>query len=322
MPEKNEIKILFFGTPEISETALSALLRNGYPVRAVVTNPDKQVGREQKITFSAVKETALKNQIETLQPEKLKDPETIKQIKNLKADLIVVSAYGKMIPKEILDSAPLGALNIHPSLLPKYRGPSPIQYPILGGDQETGVTIILIDEQMDHGPILAQKTFKIASGETGETLLAKLAEEGANLLIETIPLWLDKKISPRPQDESEATYTDLLTKEYGKINWDDDAVKIERKIRAFHPWPGTYTHYKIKDGVKSLKIIKATAASSGEIPDARPCGSVFLTADRRMTVKTSKGYLILEELQLEGKKPMRAAEFLRGRPEIVGKILT
>jgi len=188
MPEKNEIKILFFGTPEISETALSALLRNDYSVRAVVTNPDKQVGREQKITFSAVKETALKNQIETLQPEKLKDPETIKQIKNLKADLIVVSAYGKMIPKEILDSAPLGALNIHPSLLPKYRGPSPIQYPILGGDQETGVTIMLIDEQMDHGPILAQKTFKIASGETGETLSAKLAEEGANLLIETIPL--------------------------------------------------------------------------------------------------------------------------------------
>lgn len=321
MPEKNEIKILFFGTPEISVTALSALLRNGYPVRAVVTNPDKQVGREQKITFSPVKETALKNKIETLQPEKLRDPETIKQIKNLKADLIVVSAYGKMIPKEILDSAPLGALNIHPSLLPKYRGPSPIQYPVLGGDQETGVTIMLIDEQMDHGPILAQKTFKIASGETGETLSAKLAEEGAHLLIETIPLWLDKKISPRPQDESEATYTDLLTKEYGKINWDDDAEKIERKIRAFHPWPGTYTHYKIKDGVKSLKIIKAAAASSDEIPDARPCGSVFLTGDRRLAVKTSKGYLILEELQLEGKKPMKAEEFLRGRPEIVGKIL-
>lgn len=321
MPEKSEIKILFFGTPEISVSAFSALLRNGYSVRAVVTNPDKQAGREQKIIFSPVKETALKNQIETLQPEKLRDPETIKQIKNLKADLIVVSAYGKMIPKEILDSAPLGALNIHPSLLPKYRGPSPIQYPILNGDKETGVTIMLIDEQMDHGQILAQKTFEIASGENGETLSVKLAEEGANLLIETLPLFLDKKISPQPQDESEATYTDLLTKEYGKINWDDDAEKIERKIRAFHPWPGTYTHYKIKDGVKSLKIIKASTVSPDETPDARPCGSTFLTADRQLAAQTGKGYLILEELQLEGKRPLKAAEFLRGRPEIIGKIL-
>lgn len=316
-----KLNIIFFGTPKISVSAFSALIENSYTISAVVTNPDKPAGREQNTFFSPVKSAALKNKIEVLQPEKLKDPETIKKIKNLKPDLFVVFAYGKIIPKEILDLTEYGAINIHPSLLPKYRGPSPIQYPILNGDSETGITIMLLDEKMDHGVILNQKIVKIEQNETDFSLAEKLKSVGAALLVETIPLWIDKKIIPSVQNEEEATYTELLTREHGKINWDEDVKTIERKIRAFYSWPGTYTNYKIKTGIKRLKILKAKIGSLDSKPNSRHIGQIFLSENKELAVQTAKGYLILEELQSEGKKVSNSLDFISGQRDILGKIL-
>lgn len=332
--DKNKLNIIFFGGPEFSLSAFSSLLKNGYFVGAVICNPDRAQGRKREIIFSPLKQAAREQNIEVMQPEDLRDPQTIRQIKKLKPDLLVVSAYGQIIPQALLDGAPLGGLNIHPSLLPKYRGPSPIQYAIVNGDQETGVTVMLMDEKMDHGPILAQKKVPIASGETGKTLAAKLAKEGAAALIETLPLWLSAtggsagggEITPQPQDDEEATYTELLTREFGKINWDESAEKIERQIRAFHPWPGTYAGFKAKEDIKRLKILKAKIGlpvrSSEGAKESWQYGQVFLNENNELSVQTAEGYLILEQVHLQGKKPLSAQEFFRGYPDIIGKILS
>ena len=291
-----KLKIIFMGTPDFAAPALKQLVSNNYEISAVITAPDKPIGRKQEVTPPPIKKLALQYKIPVLQPEKILNsswpkPDLKSQILNLNPDLIVVSAYGKIIPKEILDIPQYGSLNIHPSLLPKYRGPSPIQFAILNGEKITGATIMLMDEKMDHGPILAQEKIEIPSDETSQTLHDKLAQLGADLLIKTIPQYVQGEIKPKPQDEKNASYTKILTREDGKIDWRKSAESIERQIRAFTPWPGAWTI----DG-KRLKILKAKVVDKKD----------------GLTFKTKRGYLLLEMVQPEGKKTMSGEEFIRG----------
>ena len=259
------------GTPEFGAIILEGLIKykpysgrwpNG-PFRPilVVTAPDKPVGREQILTPSPVKVIAQKCDIPIEQPEKIENLKL--KIENLKPDLIVATAYGQIISKEILEIPQEGSLGVHPSLLPKYRGPTPIQAAILNGDKETGVTIILMDEKMDHGPILAQRKLEIVKDETASTLHDKLAELGENLLIETISKWLRGLLKPWPQDETKAIYTKILTREDGRIIWKKTAKELEREIRAFSGWPGSFTFWEKRGGkMVRMKILKVRVLKS------------------------------------------------------------
>ncbi len=270
-------KVVFMGTPDFAATILTTIIRSSlFDVCCVITAPDKPVGRKQILTPSAVQIVA--------QRYNIKVGHAMSNFLNIKPDLIVLAAYGQILPKEILDIPKYGCLNVHPSLLPKYRGPSPIQSFILSGGKKTGVTIILMDTKIDHGGIVANLKFEIGNSKiTYKELHNKLAELGANLLVETIPRWIKRDAKPKPQDEKRATYTKILTREHGRIDWRKSAQEIERQIRAFDPWPGTYTIYK----GKILKILKAEAVQNK---------------------------LIIKQVQLEGKKPMSFEDFLRGHP--------
>ncbi len=294
-------KIVFMGTPEFGALILEGLLKKNYQPKLVIASPDKPSGRKQVLTPPPVKVLAQRYNIPILQPEILANSKSL--ITNYEPDLIIVAAYGKILPQEILDIPGRGALCVHPSLLPKYRGPSPIQYAILKGEKETGVTVMLMDTKMDHGPIVAQKKTVIGPNETSSQLHKRLGQLGAKLLIDTIPDWLAGNIQLRRQDEKRASYTKIIRKEDGLIDWKKSAKKIERQIRAFDPWPGTYTFWekemvKIKDLKKAekqkekrrLKIIKA-----------------WLDKDK----------LVIEKVQPEGKKPMSFEDFLRGNPDFL-----
>ncbi|MFH0856969.1 MAG: methionyl-tRNA formyltransferase [bacterium] len=313
-----DINILFFGTSEFAVPTLQKLIDNNYSIAAVVTQPDKPVGRKQIITPPPVKLLAEKYNIPVLQPETLKSfssqfPNLKSKISNLK--LIAVASYGKIIPNEILKMSQFGALNVHPSLLPKYRGPAPIQAAILNGDKETAVTIMLMDKEMDHGPILTQKKFFIDSTPTFLWLHDKLSSLGADLLIKTIPEWISGEITPIPQDDSLAAYTKIIKKDDGKILWNKSAIEIERQIKAFTPWPGCWSVFQ----GKRIKIIDATA-SDKQISVKNP-GQIFKTDKNKMIAVCDQGCLEILTLQLEGKKPISGEEFLRGHnaeKEILG----
>ena len=291
---KNNYKIIFIGTSEFAIPALKSLLKNNYNIITVITSPDKPIGRKQEITATPVKCIAEEYNLPILQPEKILDIKS--EITNLKPDLIIVSSYGKIIPKSILDIPPLECLNIHPSLLPKYRGSSPIQTVILNGDKITGITIILMDEKMDHGPIISQIKIDIEPNENYQNLEKKLSKESGNFLIKTLSQYLSSKIKPQKQDESKATYTKILSREQGKIDLNKSAKEIERMTRAFYPWPGTWFYLN----KKRIKIIKARTS----------------TKTGKTSIKTGKDFLILEIVQPEGKKPMTGEEFFRGYKKI------
>lgn len=314
---KTKHRIVFMGTPEFAAYFLKKIIENQFKPVAVITQPDKRVGRKQKIVFSSVKQVALKYDIPVLQPKSIKDSEIQQIIETLKPDIIIVVAYGQIIPKKILDIPKFGCINIHASLLPKYRGASPIQYAILNGDQTTGITLMQMNEKMDEGDIIVQREVEIAEDDTTLTLQKKLAELGVNLLIETLPYIFDGKIELIPQDHKKATYTKILRKEDGKIDWRKKAIEIERQIRAFYPWPGTYTEFRIKNlefRIKRLKIIQASVSPSKSKSES---GTVFLTPDRKLAVACGKDNLILEKVQVEGKKEISGNEFIRGYPKIL-----
>ena len=257
------------------------------------------------------------NKIEVLQPAFLKDNvEFIRRVKELNPDVIIIAAYGLILPKEILDIPQCGVLNVHASLLPKYRGASPIQAAILNGDKETGVTIMLVNERMDEGDILTQKTITINNNDNFEALYNKLSELGANLLLKTLPGYLSGQIKPKPQEDSEATYCQLITKDMGKIDWHKSALEIDRQIRAFTPWPGTYTTWQ----GKNLKILSASADGSTKLTMTASAGEVF-KVNEGFAIACGQGALEIIKLQLEGKKPMTAKEFLNGYPTIIGSNL-
>lgn len=314
-------KIIFFGTSEFAIPALSALKNEGYEIVAVITNPDEPVGRKKVLTPPPVKIAAEKYGIKILQPEKLRNnPELAEQLKNLlnakrstlNASIGIVAAYGKIIPVEIINLPRLGILNIHPSLLPKYRGPTPIQTTILNGEKETGVTIIKIDEEVDHGPILESRKWKIESRIKFEELSNELAKFGAELLIKILPDYLAGKITPQPQDHSRATFTKKFTRDDAKINWSKTAGKIDRQIRALNPEPGVWTTWN----GKMLKILEAkiTDERSGQN------GQVFQD-ENKTAVGTAEGLIILKTIQLEGKKAMSAEDFVKGNRDFIGSIL-
>jgi len=308
-----KIKTILIGTPEFAKRIFRKFLKAKLPnfeVVGVVTTEDKPVGRKQELTPSPIKKWALGVKLPVLQIEK---------IKKINADLIIAAAYGQIIPKEILVLPKFGALNIHPSLLPKYRGASPIQTAILNGDKETGVTIILMDEKMDHGPILRNSKFEIRNSKiTYNELTNELADLGADLLIKTLPNWIEGKIKPQPQDHSKATFTKIIKKEDGKIDWNKSAEEIERTIGALDPWPGTFASLKLKVKSQKLKVLKAEALKENA---DKKVGEVFLTDDKKLAVQTGNGILILKQVQLEGKRVMPAKDFLNGHPRIIGAIL-
>lgn len=308
-------KIIFMGTPDFAVPVLESLVASPYFLVAVFTQPDKKVGREQKVVSSPIKKLALKSNIFVCQPEKL-DQEAEQKISSLKPDLIVVAAYGQIIPRSILDIPKYSCVNVHASLLPEYRGASPIQSAILAGEKETGITIMLMDEKMDHGPILAQKKIKIYNNETGEFLHDRLAKVGAEFLAEVLPKYLEGKIKSKPQDHNKATFTKILTREDGHIDWTKSAEEIKCQVRAYYPWPGSWT---VLDS-KRLKIIQTSILNS-QLSVIKKPGKVFLTENKELAIACGKGYLTIEKLQLEGKKEMTAEEFLRGYSNIAGTIL-
>lgn len=307
------------GTPEFAVPILEMLIKSDFlEITAVICNQDKPIGRKQILTSPPTKILAQKHNIPIFQPDKIRKPEWVEKIKELNPELIVVTAFGQIIPKEILNIPKYKTLNIHGSLLPLLRGPSPIPYAILEGHRKTGNTIMLVDEQMDHGQILAQKELEIAEKETAETLFEKMAEMGAKLLMETLPLWIEGKISPEEQVHSKATYCKIINKEDGKIDWSDTAENIERRIRAFTPWPGTYCFFKDQKGdQKRLKIIEADIINCG---DSSPVGLLFEN-NHNILVQTGKDCLKLARVQPEGKNPMKASEFINGYSYLLNKQL-
>ncbi len=303
----NPMKIVFFGTPEFSEKFLSALIADkDFSVMAVVCQPDAPVGRKKILTPPPTKILAEAQSIPVLQPEKLKDPSVAEKLVTLDADLFVVVAYGRIVPESILNLAKLGTINVHPSLLPKYRGPSPIQSAIVAGEKETGVSIMLLDALMDHGPILAQAKLNITDDETPESLRAKAVKIGAPLLIESLKKFAAGELQPQPQDDSQATICKLLAREDGRISWSRSADQIYAQIRGLTPWPGTWTTWK----EQQLKIIKAKPSV-----ESVPAGQVSVI-DGRLLVGTSSTALEVIELQLEGSKPLSARDFLLGHRDI------
>ena len=318
MEEAPGIRIIFWGTPEFTIPALEAHIENGYNVVAVVTNPDEPVGRKQVLTPPPVKLWAEKYGLPVFQPEKLEIGNWKSEIPE--AELYIVAAYGKIIPKEILDIPKYGALNIHPSLLPRWRGPSPIQFAILEGDTEIGVTIMAMDEKMDHGPIVAQRKAQIANrGIKYRELHDQLAKLGAELLVETLPKWLHGEIKPVPQNETLATYSKIIKKEDGKVDWTKSAEAIERQIRAFEEWPGSFAFWQRNQNRLRLEVEKGEAVER-ETPAGKP-GLVWQDNTGSLLVQTGSGSIAVVAIKAEGKKTLSAAEFLNGHRDIIGQIL-
>lgn len=314
------MRIIFMGTSELSVTILEALVRAGYEIADVYTRADKPAGRGRKPAAPRVKEACLRLGLPVYQPATLRNPAEVDRFRSLKPDLAVLAAYGRLIPAEMLDIPPLAFLNVHPSLLPKYRGPSPIVAPILEGDEETGVSIFILEPEMDTGPVLARRSIPISPEDTGETLSQKLAVLGAELLLETIPRWAKGEISPRPQDHGQATYTHIIKKEEGRLDWGRPAAELWRQVRAFQPWPGAYTNWK-------GQLLKVLASEPVPAPvDGNP-GMVLLVPDARRAgatlpaVQSGQGLLVLRRLQLEGRRPLDAGDFLRGERDFAGSRL-
>ena len=308
------------GTPKFALPALNRLADSEYEVVAVYTQPDEPAGRGRKTVPTAVKAAALDHGLILRQPAFLKEPGEVEKLAELQPAVIVVAAYGQLLPQSVLDIPPFGCVNIHPSLLPRHRGPSPVAAAILAGDEVTGASIMLMDKGMDTGAVLAQREWAISADDTTETLTDKLAEVGAQLLMETLPLWLESRITPQPQDNGKATYSKMVTKEDGQIDWRRPALELWRMVRAFQPWPGCYTKWQ----GKQLKIIEATpmAVYAGETVTGE-AGRVIALDGKEVAfgVATPAGILGVLKVQLEGKRVMPSAEFLRGQRQFIGEVL-
>ena len=307
---------MFMGTPEFSVPSLKRLLEDGYRVAAVLTQPDKPEGRGRLPAPSPVKKTALEHGLEVMQPASLRDPAEVERLAALKPGVIVVAAYGQILPQSVLDIPELGCLNVHPSLLPAYRGASPIPAAILGGDEDTGVTIMLMDAGVDTGPTLSRFVVEIEPEDTTGSLTVKLARAGARLLGETLPMWLEGSLIPEPQDHSKATCTTPVTKADGVIDWRMPAEELWRRVRALYPWPVCHTMWR----GKLLRIIEAVPLHK----ESKVPGRVVALAQGQpavVGVETGDGILGLLRVQLEGKREMPADEFLHGQRGFVGDIL-
>ena len=323
------LRVIYMGTPYFAVPALTALiegqapgaiLSEGFELVTVITRPDKPAGRGRELAHSPIKQTAVTHNIPVWQPGSFKKAENSAALAAYKADLYVVAAFGQILPQVVLDQPRYGTINIHASLLPKYRGADPIAEAILQGDREAGVSIMLLDAGIDTGPVLYKKSISLSDDETTGSLTPKLAELGSQALIEALPGWLTGKLQPEPQDEQYATHTRMLKKEDGVIHWDLPAAVIARKVRAYMPWPGAYTYWR----GKYLKIISAHSLSV-ETEKKQIPGTVSIREEaghRVLAVVTGSGLLLIKQLQLEGKKALSADEFVRGYAQIAGQVLT
>ncbi len=336
MPSLRELRTVFLGSPTFALPSLEALVKAGVHIVGVVTQPDKPAGRGNRVTAPPVKRWAEDHNLPVFQPKGLKKEENRAFLPPLAPDLLVVVAYGKILPKEVLDLPKFGTVNVHASLLPKYRGPAPIPAAILAGDTETGVTIMKLDEGMDTGPTLAMERTPIAPDDTTGTLLKKLADVGARLLIPILERYIqhqfspatrslpsreahgakwDGEVWPTPQDDARATICPMIAKDDGKIDWSQPAAQIERMVRAYTPWPRAFTHWN----GKRLLIHRAHVRTREDTP-AVPTGQVMQDADG-VAVGAGEGLLVLDEIQLEGGNVLPASAFVRGRRGFVGSTL-
>jgi len=311
------MRVIFMGTPYFSVPVLTRLVEEGYEVVAVYTQPDKPSGRGRSLRPSPIKEAALRYSLHIEEPLSFKNEAVIDHMQNFEPDITVVASYGHILPKRVIDMPKQGCLNIHPSLLPKYRGPSPIAGAILAGDSQTGVTVMTVLPKVDSGHILAQLKVTIDPEDTAGSLTPKLFQLGADLLAYTIPRWVDGEITAQPQDESQVTYTRTYTKDDGHIGWTMPAAQIASMIRAFTLWPGCYTAWQYK----TLKIIEAIPLP--DIKDDHEPGTVIKVgeADADVGVMTGDGILLLRTVQLEGKRLNSISDFTHGHNNFVGSIL-
>ncbi|MGQ9647395.1 MAG: methionyl-tRNA formyltransferase [Thermodesulfobacteriota bacterium] len=307
-------RIVFFGTPSFALPPLEKLTQGPDEVIAVVTQPDREKGRGRKRVPPPVKAFALQRGLRIFQPEKIKEAAFLETLKGFEADLFVVAAYGQIFPKVVLSLPRHGAVNIHASLLPKYRGSAPIAWAILNGEQKTGITTMLMDEGMDTGDILLQSEISVSGEDTTETLQNRLASLGAQVLSETLEKLKRGEIHPVPQDHSKATYAPMLKKEDGRVQWTKRAEEIDRQVRAFHPWPGAYTEWQ----GHLLKIYKGEVREGKET--GKP-GTVLWVGADFIEIETGKDSYLLKEVQLEGKRRMSVRDFLLGHTVSVGEVL-
>lgn len=308
------MRVIFMGTPDFASGTLQALIDAGHEIALVVTQPDKPAGRGKQMKASPVKELAVSAGLDVYQPARIRDPEAIGRLRDTRADVIVVVAFGQILPQEVLDLTPYGCINVHASLLPAWRGAAPIQWSLLNGDQVTGVTTMQMDAGLDTGDILLQREVAIEPDETGGSLFDKLASSGAALCVETLDKLQAGEITPVPQGETTTPYAKMLTRAMGEIDWSRTAAQIERMIRGLSPWPGAYTY---RNG-KRIKICRAALSEdvSAQVPVQKEKDQAgILVKDKDiLRVQTGDGLLEILEVQPEGKRRMTAAEYLRGYP--------
>jgi len=299
------MRIVFIGAGEIGMPTLQSLLKSAYEVVGVVTQPDKPVGRSQLIEPPPIKKALFGTKIAVLQPARIKDRQAIEEIRALKPDVIVVMAYGQILPRGVLEIPKIACLNLHASLLPRWRGAAPIQAAIAAGDRKTGITVMYMDEGLDTGDILLKRTINILPSGTGGALHDRLAGVAPETLLESLDLLAEGKAPRTAQDNSLATFAPKLKREDGNIDWSDTADAIDRKIRAFNPWPGAFMTIEA-NGMRSLKIFSATVVALRGTPGK------ILHSEKELVVAAGKDALSLGDVQLEGKRRMTALEFLRG----------
>lgn len=297
-----DLRVVFMGSPDFAVPTLRALADH-YIISGVVTQPDRPAGRGRVLTPPPVKLLAQSLGIEVIQPEKLREPEALMRLHEWAPDLIVVAAFGQILRKNVLDLPRFGCINVHASLLPRWRGAAPIQAAILHGDSASGVSIMVMDPGIDTGPLLTQRSVDVLPDETAGQLSQRLAQVGANLLIESLPGYLSGNIIPQAQDETRATYAPMLSKAEGRLDFTQTAEALERRVRAFQPWPGAFMDWQ----GQPLKILRAHPAAGSKLPPGQRCVDTGLPA-----VAAASGCLVFDELQPAGKKAMPGEEFLRG----------
>lgn len=299
------MKVIFMGTPDFSVGTLEALIAAGHEVVLAVTQPDKPKGRGKEMQFTPVKECAMKYHIPVYQPQRVRETECVETLRTYQADVMVVVAFGQILPKSILDMCPYGCINVHASLLPKYRGAAPIQWSIIDGEEVTGVTTMQMNEGLDTGDMLLKVEIPIEEKETGGSLHDKLASAGASLCVETLKRLEEKSVIPVPQGEMTTSYAKMLTKELGNIQWKQKNYEIERLIRGLTPWPSAYTDW-------NGKVMKIWDASVEDGVSSETPGTIVKVEKEAFYVQTGEGFLKVNELQIPGKKRMDAGAFMRG----------
>lgn len=310
------MRVIFMGTPDFAQGTLQALINSKHEVVLAVTQPDRPKGRGKALAFPPVKETAIEAGIPVFQPERIKTPEAVEYLRSFEADVIVVVAFGQILSKDILDMPKYGCINVHASLLPKYRGASPIQWAVIDGEEQTGVTTMRMDEGLDTGDMILVKTYELEKKETGGSLFDHLMDIGAQACLETLQQLEEGTAVYTPQNHEEATKTGLISKELGHLNFDKSAVELERLIRGLNPWPSAFTYLN----GKMFKIWDGDVVPQEEYKNGKN-GEIIHVDKEHIYIQTGKDILKLNEVQPEGKRRMSCGEFLRGYAQSTGTIL-